>query len=228
MDLHWQPGDECVVHLQNPSCHPFLLQSVLEPMDLCWVLQGAVLSQSFMYKVFIRGALGLIALIEKGREYAEVERQVKLWCHQNCKKIWSYNDVLEPIDPKAGLLTSTSVSFGCGLLPWQQGTGFAMRSCNWSSLWRVGWLEALCYYTPKQGPQIFSFMGRAWATQPSIHHRKHMALTLPPPTHSLYRFPGLLLTCCLLPHWCCAILVSHILNPSITYFPWLLKGWKGQ
>ena len=66
----------------GPSPEPhlaiFLLQSVLEPMDLCWVLQGAVLSQSFMYKVFIRGALGLIALIEKGREYAEVERQVKL------------------------------------------------------------------------------------------------------------------------------------------------------
>ena len=31
-----------------------------------------------MYKVFIRGALRLIALIERGRAYTEVERQVKL------------------------------------------------------------------------------------------------------------------------------------------------------
>ena len=53
-----------------------------------------------------------------------------------------------------------------------------------------------------------------------------MALNSPTPTHSLHYFPGFLLTCSLLPHWCCAILVSHILNPSISYFPWGLKGVK--
>ena len=62
----------------KPHLAIFFLQSVLEPTDARWVLQGTVLSQSLMYKVFIRSALRLIALIERGRAYTEVERQVKL------------------------------------------------------------------------------------------------------------------------------------------------------
>ena len=92
--------------------------------------------------------------------------------------------------------------FGCGLLPWQQGTGFGMRSSAAEAVSEGadGW--RLCVDTTLQnkGHKSFHLWGGTWATQPSIHHRKHMALTLPPPTHSLYRFPGLLLTCCLLPH----------------------------